>query len=459
MKSYDIIIIGGGIAGLNIAYQLAKRRDTVPQRVLLLESLDHLGGRVYTYNSKTWNNIPLEAGAGRFHKGHTHLFSLIKDLNLEENVKSIGRAHLRHLSHGVEMTTNVQKFIKRIINRAKNVPIEILREQSIITFIRRRAILSEEELAHLIGFYGYYSELEIMNAYDAIELFKTGTNPDNEFFVLRGGLSQIVQKMERVCSEADNIRILKNKTVLNVWRRECDSARSAQSSRSSKSSGSRRSGGFAAATATIMLKCQDGTEYACNKCIFALPKPCFEKFSIICDAAAGNAALHRCINSVECAPLCRIYSYYDNTRNRWIKEQIHDRFDGGKITMDNMLRFLIPINDNMVMTSYSDNVFAEWWKKKYDKGGIVSINHEITWQLRDAFKVKNIPVANKTRIFYWDCGVGYWKVGANSKEAAAEVLRCGVRDLFICGENYSEKNQQWVEGALETSEKVLTMLV
>jgi len=31
-------------------------------------------------------------------------------------------------------------------------------------------------------------------------------------------------------------------------------------------------------------------------------------------------------------------------------------------------------------------------------------------------------------------------------------------DLFICGEHFSDKNQQWMEGALETSQKVLDFL-
>ena len=422
MKNYDIIIIGGGIAGLNAAYQLSRRRGG-NMRVLLLESLGHLGGRVYTYSSKTWNNAKLEAGAGRFHKGHTRLFSLIRELGLEEKVQSIGNARLRHISHGAEITKNVNSLIKRIIKRAQNIPTETLRSQNILTFARRRVILSEDEITQLIGFYGYYSELELMNAYDAIELMKTGTNPDREFFVMRGGLSQIVSEMERRVSLCENIRILKNKNVVNVWK---------------------------ASPGEIIINCQDGTEYSCHKCILALPKPALENFAIV---QGGNAVFRRAIQSVVCAPLCRIYSYYDDSHNSWIKEQFGGS-GGGKTTTNNMLRFIIPVGENIIMTSYTDNVFAEWWKRKYDSGGIASVNHEITWLLRETFGTRNIPVANKTRVFYWDCGVGYWRVGANSAEAAACVL--DITDaVFICGENYSEKYQQWIEGALDTSERVL----
>ena len=450
MKEYDIIIIGGGISGLYIAYKLLKQK--IKKRVLLLEGSSKLGGRIYTYNSKSWNS-PIEAGAGRFHKGHVRLFKLIKDLDLDKNIKSIGNAHLRHISQGVEINQNVNTLVKRIITRAKNVPIEILRETNIINFVKKREILTEEELTHLIGFYGYYSELDIMNAYDAIELFKNGTNPENDFFVMRGGgLSQIVREMENAIensnlAEETPIRILKNKSVLNV-RRDGDGG----------------GGDFTTPSAPqnfeIIVKCRDGTEYCCEKCILAMPKPCFEKFSIVRETAAENVDFYRSINSVVCSPLCRIYSYYDDTRNRWIKEQIHNKFNG-KLTSDSVLRFIIPVNDNIIMTSYTDNVFAKWWKKKYDKGGIASINREVTMLLRELFNTKHIPVANKTQIFYWDCGVGYWKIGANSKKAAETVLRGGgdVREnLFICGENYSEKYQQWIEGAIETADNVLEIL-
>jgi hypothetical protein len=32
-------------------------------------------------------------------------------------------------------------------------------------------------------------------------------------------------------------------------------------------------------------------------------------------------------------------------------------------------------------------------------------------------------------------------------------------ELYVCGENFSENGQQWIEGALETSEKVVTQIL
>lgn len=59
-------------------------------------------------------------------------------------------------------------------------------------------------------------------------------------------------------------------------------------------------------------------------------------------------------------------------------------------------------------------------------------------------------------MFYWPYGVGYWGVGANSQKLQRELIHPYKHiPFFICGENFSSANQQWIEGALETSENVV----
>ena len=77
--NYDIVIIGGGIAGLFTAFKLA---DT-GFRIIILESSDRLGGRIKTVTKK---NISFEAGAARIHNTHGKILSLIDDLNLSDEL-------------------------------------------------------------------------------------------------------------------------------------------------------------------------------------------------------------------------------------------------------------------------------------------------------------------------------------------------------------------------------------
>jgi hypothetical protein len=56
--------------------------------------------------------------------------------------------------------------------------------------------------------------------------------------------------------------------------------------------------------------------------------------------------------------------------------------------------------------------------------------------------------------------VGYWLVGADSREVSKKMIRpFGSKiPFFVCGESFSEKGQQWMEGALDTSNKVISRL-
>ena len=70
--NYDIVIVGGGISGLFLAYKLCDTNLTI----LLLEKSSSLGGRIYTMKK---DDIQYECGAARFNENHTKLLSLIKE--------------------------------------------------------------------------------------------------------------------------------------------------------------------------------------------------------------------------------------------------------------------------------------------------------------------------------------------------------------------------------------------
>jgi hypothetical protein len=68
-------------------------------------------------------------------------------------------------------------------------------------------------------------------------------------------------------------------------------------------------------------------------------------------------------------------------------------------------------------------------------------------------------LSKHTNVFYWPCGVGYWKISADSSAVSRKMIRpFDDLDFFVCGENFSEKYQQWMEGAIETSDRVLKMV-
>lgn len=79
----DVIIIGGGLCGLALAYILKKQG----LNLLVLEGRNRLGGRVLTISK---NQVQVEMGATWIHPQHTTLLRLLKDLNLEVYEQHMG---------------------------------------------------------------------------------------------------------------------------------------------------------------------------------------------------------------------------------------------------------------------------------------------------------------------------------------------------------------------------------
>jgi len=48
------------------------------------------------------------------------------------------------------------------------------------------------------------------------------------------------------------------------------------------------------------------------------------------------------------------------------------------------------------------------------------------------------------KLCFWTCGVGYWNVGADS-EVLAKQLQNPFPHFYLCAENYSAHDQQWME--------------
>jgi len=68
--NYDIIVIGGGFAGVTAARETARGGA----KTLLLEARDRLGGRTWTHR---WNDTDIELGGGWVHWHQPHVWSEI----------------------------------------------------------------------------------------------------------------------------------------------------------------------------------------------------------------------------------------------------------------------------------------------------------------------------------------------------------------------------------------------
>jgi monoamine oxidase len=86
-ERYDVIVVGGGFAGVTAARECALRG----RRTLLLEARDRLGGRTW---SSSWNGFQVEYGGAWVHWHQPHTFSELTRAGLEVAVsEDTGRAH------------------------------------------------------------------------------------------------------------------------------------------------------------------------------------------------------------------------------------------------------------------------------------------------------------------------------------------------------------------------------
>jgi hypothetical protein len=58
-----------------------------------------------------------------------------------------------------------------------------------------------------------------------------------------------------------------------------------------------------------------------------------------------------------------------------------------------------------------------------------------------------------TKKYFWDTGACYYRKGTNPNELQKSMIN-PLSDVYICGDSFSS-HQAWMEGALETSEKVI----
>lgn len=77
MEEYDVVIIGGGLAGLSAAFELADKR----KKVILLEANDYLGGRTSSFH---YNGMDVESGFHRVIGYHTELLDFLKRAGIQE---------------------------------------------------------------------------------------------------------------------------------------------------------------------------------------------------------------------------------------------------------------------------------------------------------------------------------------------------------------------------------------
>jgi len=435
-KNYDLVIIGGGISGLYTLYKLSKTFSHL--KILLLESGERYGGRIYSYKETIdGEDYVMDLGAGRLGHHHKLINELINELGLKSKIVDIPNTKTY-----IEVTENNKVHEK---TRYKDTIMARLTKFFFSPLVSKlgKSVLQKFYLSELLTKYvsasfsqkvasvfEYSSDLNELNAYDAIGYFKYDYNKESTFFTLNGGLGQIIDHLLAAIKQTqgykqNNIKIQNLSNVENVTYNNTKLF-------------SINVGNYKKSTLE--------THY-CHHLICALPKQSLEKLTLF-------KPLLRELNSINSINLVRIFEVYNKTNGEsWFKNI--------KKTITNThIQFVIPISSNngLIMSSYSDCANAKYWNNLLAKQGLDYVKQTLNNRLNQVFSIYNIsvPPSKYIKLYFWDAGVANWKKNVDSDYLSYKLIN-PLSNVYIIGENYS-KYQAWCEGALMTSENCISKI-
>lgn len=413
-KTYDVIIIGGGIAGLTVAYQLTK---TFPfPRVLLLEKTSRFGGKIDTWESNQGDTFELCPSRISFevHKQFLDLiqelgFDLKKDLKpvssqIEYALRSSYNNELTLSSQGKRYKLSLLESLLTHFNRhlyslggkvGQLLPNSYLQSRTPKEFLHSFGF-SSEFIAFLQDGFGYDSPWDSINLKDGFRDISYYF-PSKGFFTFTPGLLQIIDRLVSVLQTKCDLQF---NSPVTSWAKEQDCG--------------------------YIVSCRYHTFYT-RSIVFAIP------FGELIHLLSFPL-----LYTVTPIALMRIFLFYKKEHSAWIQSLPHH------LITETPVRMLIKESPNLLQI-YVDQPFAYFWHHQ------TNLRHTIWSHLKQIFPNWAVPPPDLILPHFVPEAVHYWKKGVDSEKVIPKMIHpFPEENLFFCGESYS-LHQGWMEGAVETA--------
>jgi monoamine oxidase len=387
----DICIIGAGISGLYLGIDLVKKGHNVT----IVERSKRLGGRVYTKHFMDYN---FESGAGRFSNNHRLLLELIERYPLKGTIKIGGNK------------TEIIEYYRVIQDSLRNNRSDLSTISKISTMDYLIGLFGKSKAEHFRLIYGYDGDLLLSSALCGTNILMDDYK-STQYYVLMDGLDKLIECMaNEFTSNGGKILFRKNVSTID-----------------------RGAGYYVLKGATLDIKC--------HKLVLAIPPSSIEKLS-----PNTSLGVFRFLKYVKPVPLLRVYFIYNKPQESL--KGLH------KMVSELDIRFIIPINQQIIMISYSDYTLALKWKALYE----MSVDTFTRKVLKEFTIVTSRTLVKPDSISfeYWGEGVHVWTPGFNYVENYSKIIQ-PLEGLYLSNEAYSKK-QGWLEGSLEMARDVASII-
>lgn len=427
----DILIVGGGIAGLYTAREILQRQPKT--QLLLIEKYPVLGGRVLSFRKQIADKeFGWEAGAGRLHYSQKRIHKLLDEYGITVVPLSASADYLPDCQQPRRQDNNFSSLAAAILPLLAALPPAELQMQTLADVCRR--IMGPVQSAAFFNKFPYHTEVHRLRADMALDTFRSVMGAEAGFCTVRGGFAQIPLAI------AADIR----RSGGTIWL-------GASLERWSGSGSSTNP-----LKATVRLSRPDKT----NPIVTIRPK------RMILALHAG--ALHAFpqtrswgpLRHLGVAKLLRIYAVFpkdtlcNGIKGPWFAGM-------SKVVTPGPLRYVIPISEEAgtIMISYTDgdDTAPFWDAAQAADGGSSAVTSRLTklimTHVRHLFG-PSIPNPSFIKAHPWTVGSTYWKPGRYNVDNVIKASRQLQSGVFVIGESFS-KEQAWIEGALESADGFL----